>query len=74
MISILKKKKGRTEWVRGNIIKRKNKYFLKKFSSTGSGIISSLTQSQGIIELDCKDDYIKKGKMLKFFRYEDMLN
>lgn len=70
----LKKKKGRTEWVRGNIIKRKNKYFLKKFSSTGSGIISSLTQSQGIIELDCKDDYIKKGKMLKFFRYEDMLN
>ncbi len=70
----LKKKRGRTEWLRGKIIKKKNKYFLSKFSSTGSGIISSLTKSQGIIELDEKKDYIKKGTLLKFFRYEDMLN
>ena len=70
----LKKKKGRTEWLRGKIIKKKNSFYLQKFTSTGSGIISSISQSQGIIELDAKKDYIKKGTLLKFFRYEDMLN
>ena len=70
----LKKKKGRTEWLRGKIIKKNNSFYLSKFSTTGSGIISSLSQSQGVIELDEKIDYIKKGTLLKFFRYEDMLN
>ena len=70
----LKKKKGRTEWLRGKIIKKKNSLYLTKFSSTGSGIISSISQSQGIIELDEKKDFIKKGTLLKFIRYEDMLN
>ncbi len=70
----LKKRKGRTEWLRGKIIKKKNSLYLTKFPSTGSGIISSISQSQGIIELDEKKDYIKKGTLLKFFRYEDMLN
>ena len=70
----LKKKIGRTEWLRGSIIKKKNSYVLKRFPSTGSGIISSITQSEGIIELDEKKGYIKKGSVLKFFRYEDLLN
>ena len=70
----LKKKRGRTEWLRGKIIKKQNSFYLTKFSSTGSGIISSISQSQGIIELDEKKEYIKKGTLLKFYRYEDMLN
>ena len=70
----MKKRKGRTEWLRGMIIKKKNLYFLTKFVSTGSGIISSISQSHGIIELDEKKEYIKKGTLLKFYRYEDMLN
>ena len=53
---------------------KKNLYFLTKFVSTGSGIISSISQSHGIIELDEKKEYIKKGTLLKFYRYEDMLN
>ncbi len=70
----MKKKKGRTEWLRGRIIKKKNLHYLTKFQSTGSGIISSISKSQGIIELDEKKEYIKKGSLLKFYRYEDMLN
>ena len=70
----MKKKKGRTEWLRGRIIQKKNLHYLTKFASTGSGIISSISQSQGIIELDEKKEYIKKGSLLKFYRYEDMLN
>ncbi len=70
----LKKKKGRTEWLRGSIIKKNGSYFLKRFPSTGSGIISSISKSEGIIELEKKKEYIKKGSILKFFRYEDILN
>ena len=70
----MKKKKGRTEWLRGRIIQKKNLHYLTKFNSTGSGIISSISQSHGIIELDEKKEYIKKGSLLKFYRYEDMLN
>ena len=47
---------------------------LTKFSSTGSGIISSISQSHGIIELDEKKEYIRKGSLLKFYRYEEILN
>ena len=42
------------------IIKKKNSFYLTKFSSTGSGIISSISQSEGIIELEEKKDYSKK--------------
>ena len=70
----LKKKKGRTEWLRGKIIKKNGSYFLAKFPSTGSGIISSISQSNGIIELEKSSSFIKKGALLKFYRYEDMLN
>ncbi len=70
----LKKKKGRTEWLRGKIIKKKQKLLLSKFNSTGSGIISSISQSEGIIELEEQKHYIVKGTLLKFLKFEDLLN
>ena len=70
----MKKKKGRTEWLRGAIIKVKNKYFIQKFSTTGSGIISSITKSDGIIVIDEKITNIKKGDQLKFYKFEDFIN
>ena len=42
------KKKGRTEWLGVDYPKEKI-YYLTKFNSTGSGIISSISQSHGII-------------------------
>ena len=59
---------------RAKIIKKNGSYFLAKFPSTGSGIISSISQSNGIIELEKSSSFIKKGALLKFYRYEDMLN
>ena len=70
----MKKKKGRREWLRGLIIRKKNQYFLDKFPTTGSGIISSISKSEGIIEIEEEKEYIKKGTLLKFFRYEDLLS
>ena len=51
-----------------------NKKILEKFKTTGSGIISSISQSDGIIDIDEDVKYIKKGKKLNFRSYEDLLN
>ena len=37
-------------------------------------IISSISKSEGIIEINEDLEYIKKGTLLKFYRYEDILN
>ena len=68
------KKIGRREWLRGSIIEKNNKQFLEKFKTTGSGIISSISQSEGIIDIDENVEYIKRGNKLNFIRYEDILN
>ena len=70
----MKKKAGRTEWLRGSIKVINNNYFLEKFHTTGSGIISSISNTDGIIEINENIEYIKKGTLLKFYRYEDILN
>tara|TARA_B100001559_G_C16483006_1_gene614692 strand:+ start:228 stop:1460 length:1233 start_codon:yes stop_codon:yes gene_type:complete len=70
----MKKKAGRTEWLRGSIKVINNNYFLEKFHTTGSGIISSISNTDGIIEIKENIEYIKKGTILKFYRYEDILN
>ncbi len=68
------KKLGRREWIRGWITEKNGKQFLEKFNTTGSGIISSISQSDGIIDIDEDVKYIKKGKKLNYIKYEDILN
>ena len=70
----IKKKTGRTEWLRGSIKVINNNFFLEKFHTSGSGIISSISNTDGIIEINEDVKYIKKGTLLKFYRYEDILN
>ncbi len=70
----MKKKVGRTEWLRGSIKIINNNYFLEKFHTSGSGIISSISNTDGIIEINEDVKYIKKGTLLKFYRYEDILS
>ena len=70
----MEKKIGRTEWLRGSIKIINNNYFLEKFHTSGSGIISSISNTDGIIEINEDVKYIKKGTLLKFYRYEDILN
>ena len=70
----MKKKLDRREWIRGSIINKGKKQFLEKYKTTGSGIISSISQSEGIIEVEENVDYIKKGMKLKFLAFEDILS
>ncbi len=71
---VMKKKTGRTEWLRGSIKIINNNYFLEKYHTSGSGIISSISNTDGIIEINEDVKYIEKGSILKFYRYEDILN
>ena len=70
----MKKKKNRVEWLRGIFINKNKKKILRKFHTTGSGIISSLSQSNGIIQIDEEVEEITKGNILKFFKYQDLLS
>ena len=59
------KKTGRTEWLRGSIKKINNNYFLEKFHTSGSGIISSISQTDGIIEINEEYKIYKKRNLIK---------
>ena len=52
----------------------KEKIVLDKYKSEGSGILSSISQSDGIIELEEEKKFIKKGELLKFYKFGDFLN
>lgn len=69
-----KKKEGRTEWLRGTAILIKEKVVLERYKSEGSGILSSISQSDGIIELADEKKFVKKGELLKFYKFGDFLN
>ena len=53
---------------------KNKKNLLTKFHTTGSGIITSLSKTNGIIEIDEEIEKIDKGNLLKFLRYQDLLN
>ena len=68
------KKVGRTEWMRGKMsISDKGVVRIEKFTSEGSGLISSLVWANGLIELDAQIDYIKAGDMVKFYPFSELL-
>ena len=69
-----KKKIGRTEWLRGSVKEYNNKLKVSKFNNEGSGILTSITSTDGIIELNENTEFVTKGEMLKFYKYEDFLN
>ena len=69
----MKTKKGRVEWLRGKIQRKVKDNYLEKFYTTGSGILSSLSQSEGIIEVDANTEYVKKESLLKFYKYKDLI-
>ena len=64
-----KKKQGRTEYLRGNIISEENRNFLTVHGKKGAGVISSLTGADGIIEIPFNYENVKVGELLKFYPF-----
>ena len=67
----MKKKTKRMEWLRVIIDKAKSdKLLLKKYDRQGSGIISSIAFSDGIIEIPENCSYLNAGDVFKFYPNE----
>lgn len=71
----MKKKTERMEWLR---VVKNNKYndnlYLDKYYKQGSGMISSLAYSDGIIEIPEKISQINKGDKFDFYSFENIFN
>ncbi len=69
----MKKKPGRREWLRGRYtLTRDGKPFIEKYRTEGSGVISSLTWANGLIELHEDDTDINQGNILRFLPFTEL--
>ena len=68
----MQKKTKRMEWLR--IIRKtlNNKNIAIKYPKQGSGMISSITYSDGIIEIDADTSVIKKGDIFDYYDFDNL--
>ena len=69
----MKKKNKRLEWLRVMVQKNKDELIVNKFPKQGSGMISSIAYSDGIIEIPEKVSFISKGEYYSFYSYDCLL-
>lgn len=63
------KKAGRREWLRGHLVEREGRLLARPFPRQGSGIISSLVESDGLIELADEVTAVAPGAILPFLPF-----
>ena len=69
-----KKKSGRKEFLRVKISKSSNNQTkIMNYPNTGSGVFTSMVETDGLIELPEKLTYLKKGTKIKFVPYTEIL-
>ena len=67
------KKRGRREWVRAALtIGKKGVYQAEKFPLSGAGILTSMVQSDGLVELSEEQTTIKNGNMVDFLPFNEV--
>ena len=68
----MKKKTKRMEWLRVIKITKNKKDFANKYPKQGSGMISSISYANGIIEIGEEVSFIKKGDVFEFYDFENL--
>ena len=69
-----KKKVGRREWLRASLEKNENGEILaQKYLADGSGIISSMLASGGLIELSEECEAVKQGDLVSFLSFKEVM-
>ena len=69
-----KKKSGRKEFLRVKVSKNSNGAIkIKHYPNTGSGVFTSMVETDGLIELPEGLTYLKKGTKIKFVPYSEIL-
>ena len=69
-----RKKKGRKEFLRVKIKTNANgEIKVTNYHNTGSGVFSSIVETDGLIELPENLTYLKKGTKIKFLSFSEVL-
>ena len=68
----MKKKNQRLEWLRVNFVKNKSELIVSKYERQGSGMISSIVYSDGIIEIPENISFISKGDSFIFYSFKNL--
>ena len=69
-----KKKVGRREWLRASLEQDGNgEIFVLKYPASGSGIISSMVASDGLVELSEECDAVKQGELVNFLSFNEVM-
>ena len=68
----MKKKTKRMEWLRVIKTSQNKKDFANKYPKQGSGMISSISYSNGIIEIGEEVSSIKRGDIFEFYDFENL--
>lgn len=68
----IKSKPDRREFLRGFIIHEDNKPIVMKFDRDGSGLITGLRESSGLIEIPEETTSINTGDLIDFIPYNEM--
>ena len=71
---IMKKKNNRLEWLRVNIDKKEKHLVVSKYKKQGSGMISSMVFSDGILEIPEGINLISKSDSFKFYLFEHLFD
>ena len=67
------KKRRRREWVRAALtIGKKGVYQAEKFPLSGAGILTSMVESDGLVELSEEQTTIKNGNMVDFLPFSEV--
>jgi len=67
--TIDKKKPDRREFMRGMLISKQGQAHVEKFPKDGSGLIQSLTQADGLIEIEEDVTSLKQGQLVNFLPF-----
>ena len=71
----MRKKTERLEWLRVNIIQKyKNEIRVNMYPKQGSGMISSIAFTDGILEIPEEVNEINIGDKFNFYSYNDLFN
>jgi molybdopterin molybdotransferase len=67
------KKAGRREWLRARLTASPNGPVAEKFSEDGSGILSSMVATNGLIELAEDITVVRQGDLVDFLPYSELM-
>ena len=61
---------GRTDFVRVKLFRTENEYYVEPLRVSGSGILSSMTKSDGFVVIEENKEGIAEGERIEIIRYE----